>query len=43
MTLKIKNLKDRRVIKNNIIKNENNLPLSIKGNANNFLSKFKGK
>ena len=46
ISIKIPNLKkrkDSRIIKGNIIKNENNIPLSIKINTSNFLSKFKGK
>ena len=46
MSLKIHNLKRRKegkITKNNIIKNDNNLPLSLRIDTNNFLSKFKGK
>ena len=48
MCLKIGNLKrkkESKTIKNNIIKNDNNLPLplSLRIDANNFLSKYKGK
>ena len=46
IALKIENLKkrkDNKIIKNNIIKNDNNLNLAIKVNTTNFLSKYKGK
>ena len=46
MAIKIKNYikrKDRRIIQDNIIKKDKDLPLSIKVNSSNFLSKFKGK
>ena len=48
MCLKIGNLKrkkENKITKNNFIKNDNNLPLplSLRIDTNNFLSKYKGK